>query len=226
MKYVVKTYLLVTLIGLSLSVKAQGPLADPLDGILVTSYTASGSVQSPFSPASLTLEHTDNSEFDGSLIFGDFTGDYVVGTDWELHVVAADYDEFIPGLGMLLGTQIESNSGDFQLGDTQTISFGLTFSKGQYFRGVNPPFANLINTTPTSATLTPIGGSSVDLLNTATYTLFTTGDYVLSMEGVLSTVDSSSALVAQFTAIPEPSIIAFILIGLMFFTKTFRARKR
>jgi|GEM_PF-954724 len=229
MKCIYKMCLLLTLIGLSLSVKAQGPQPDPLDGILVTSYTASGSVQSPFSPASLTLNHTDNAEFDGSILLGPLSGDFVEGDDWILQVIAVSFEPIIPGVGNIIGMSINSTDGDvdFQINDTQTISIGLTFSKGQNFQGVNPAFlGNLVFTTHTAATLTPFGGSSVDLLNTAPDTLFATGDYVLNMEGVLNTRDSATSLVAHFNAIPEPSILAFVLIGMVLCTKAFRAGKR
>jgi len=224
MKYVGNTCLLLTLIGISLSVKAL-PLG-PLDGILVTSYTATGTIASPLSPASLTLNHTDNLGFDGTIMVGSSTGDVIEGTDWALNVIATDYQALVPDIYALLGMQIETTSGDFQLGETQTFSFGLTFSKGQYFQNVNPSFGNLAFTTPTTATLTPFGGSTENLLNTATNTLFPAGDYVLNMEGVITTVTSSAGLVAHFAAIPEPSVLAFVLIGMVLFTKAFRAGKR
>jgi len=178
------------------------------------------------SPASLTWAHTDNSGFLGSELSGNDTGDATVGADWYLEIFAQNYDSILEGAGNLLGMEMSRDTLNFQLGDTQTISFGLTFGTDQLFQTMNPALGGIPSTTLTFASLTPSGGSTENLLALPANTLFPAGDYILSMGGEITTVDSSTGLVAQFTAIPEPSVLAFVLIGMVLFTKAFRARKR
>jgi hypothetical protein len=154
------------------------------------------------------------------------TGDATEGADWDLEIFGLNYDSILAGTGNIMGLNMSADTSDFQLGDTQTISLGLTFGTDQFFQAVNPAFFGLESTTPTFASLTPFGGSTENLLALPANTLFSAGVYTLFMGGEITTVDSSTGLAAQFVAIPEPSVLAFVLIGMILCTKAFRARKR
>lgn len=197
--------------------RAQAP--GPLGGMTVSSYsinaTASGRTTS-----SLSFNSTQNGSFDGSYMAGTGTGDEVkadtgTASEWSLQATAYDYSPVVsyPNPVNLVALSLVSPS-NFSIGDTLSGTFTLTFSDTQAYAGLNK-FYDIDTSSSFStvtATLTPSGGTTEDLLLTTSLgKSFAAGTYMLSLAGTLGSPLSDVSLFTFFEGpqpVPEPSTFA------------------
>jgi len=186
--------------GLFREAEAQIP---PLEGMSVTSYSISATVASPGEPATLSLQSSANPAFDPTAQFASSTGDEVNGTNWLLYAIGVDYSPLVPTLNNIIGLQAEADGNTLTAGDTIGGQWVMSFALDQRFDQLLGD-----SVTAPAASLTPSGGTAIDLTTTAAGTVFPAGSYTLDM---LAQVDSSSpraaAVVLATTAVPEPATL-------------------
>ncbi len=180
-----------------------------MQGITVTSYSISAAAASPADPATLSLQSTDNVAFDPGVQFGSTTGDQVDGTNWNLLAIGIDYSEVAPGLANIVGLQVESSPTSLAIGDSASGQWALSYVDAQQYDLLIADGVTL-----TTATLTPDGGSPIDLTTASPGTVFPVGSYTLDFAGALNTADQSLVMAMSTAAVPEPATLGLAAAGL------------